>query len=409
MTAHDESKLSYYGWVVVAMVALANLTAFGIINAFSVFFKPLASDFGWSRAATAGAYSLYAITHNILAPFVGAITDKFGPRIAAASGGFCLGASMILMSQIHAIWELYVYYALFLGFGIASVYAPMLATVSQYFRVKRGLAIGVASTGVGGGSLLMSPLTGWLISSYHWKFAYLVIGILTWVIFIPVIIFVKGPSHEIPKAGKESPFSMDFSFWEALKTKSLWVYTFTFFFIAISIWPIIVHFVPLLTDRGFLLVKASLLAGLLGGVSVIGRIGGGFLSDRIGRKRILMAGFIIQMLSLAWLYYSQEEWMFYVFALSFGFSSGLWAGVIAAFPADYFGLKATGSIFGVTLIIVGVGSAIGTYFGGYFFDISGSYNYMLVMSIMGAFFAVLLGFFLKPPMKRVTERVLKSD
>jgi OFA family oxalate/formate antiporter-like MFS transporter len=397
LTTHDESKLSYYGWVVVALVALANLTAFGIINAFSVFFKPLASDFGWSRAATAGAYSLYAITHNILAPFVGAITDKFGPRIAAASGGFCLGASMILMSQIHAIWELYVYYALFLGFGIASVYAPMLATVSQYFRVKRGLAIGIASTGVGGGSLLMSPLTGWLISSYNWRLAYLLIGILTWVIFIPVIIFVKGASQKIPRAEKGSPFSTDFSFLEALKTKSLWVYTFSFFFIAISIWPIIVHFVPLLTDRGFLLVKASLLAGLLGGVSVVGRIGGGFLSDRIGRKRILVAGFILQMLSLIWLYYSRQEWMFYVFALSFGFSSGLWAGVIAAFPADYFGLKATASIFGVTLIIVGVGSAIGTYLGGYFFDMSGSYNDMLIMSIMGAFLAVLLAFFLKPP------------
>ena len=167
LTTHDESKLSYYGWVVVAMVALANLTAFGLINAFSVFFKPLASDFGWSRAATAGAYSLYAITHNILAPFVGAITDKFGPRIATASGGFCLGASMILMSQIRAIWELYVYYALFLGFGIAAVYAPMIATVSQYFRVKRGLAIGIAATGVGGGSQALFHIDKYIVICHH--------------------------------------------------------------------------------------------------------------------------------------------------------------------------------------------------------------------------------------------------
>ncbi|RJQ59906.1 MAG: MFS transporter [Desulfobacteraceae bacterium] len=379
------------------MVALANLTAFGLINAFSVFLKPLVSDFGWSRAAAAGAYSLYAVTHNIFSPFVGAVSDKFGPRIVAASGGFCLGISMILMSRIHAIWELYVYYALFLGFGIASIYAPMLAVVSQYFRIKRGLAIGIASIGVGCGSLLMSPLTGWLVSSCNWRSAYLALGVLTWMIFIPIILLVKGVSRQSTRTENGNPLSVDFSFLEALKTKSLWVYTFSFFFISISIWPIIIHFVPLLTDSGFLLVKASLLTGLLGGVSVVGRIVGGFFSDRIGRKRILLAGFIIQMISLIWLYYSRQEWMFYVFALFFGFSSGLWAGVVAAFPADYFGLRATGSIFGVTLIMVGVGSAIGTYLGGYLFDRSGSYNNTVIMSIMGTFFAILTALFLKPP------------
>jgi predicted MFS family arabinose efflux permease len=283
----------------------------------------------------------------------------------------------------------------------------MLATVSQYFRVKRGLAIGIASTGVGGGALLMSPLTGWLVSSYNWRLAYLVIGILTWMIFIPVILFVKGASQKIARIEKGSESSDDFSFSAALKTKSLWIYTFSFFFIAISIWPIIVHFVSLLTDRGVLLVKASLLAGLLGGLSVVGRIGGGFLSDRIGRKRIVVGGFFIQMLSLVWLYYSRQEWMFYVFALSFGLSSGLWAGVIAAFPADYFGLRATGSIFGATLIIVGVGSAIGTYLGGYLFDRSGSYDSTLVMSTVAAFLAILLAMFLKPPRRIATESVLR--
>jgi MFS family permease len=301
---HEESRLSYYGWIVVAMAFLANLIAFGLVYSFSVFFKPLSSDFGWSRAMTVGAFSAYAITHDVFAPFTGWLTDRFGPRVVATIGGLCLAGSMILMSHITTIWELYLYYAFLFGLGVAAVYAPMMATVSRWFTLKRGLAIGLTAAGLGAGSLGLSPLVAWLISSYGWRTAYVFVGAMAFTVFIPIVIFIKKSPMESYEVKSQMESIADFSFIDALRTRALW-------------------------------------------------------------------------------------------ALSFGG----WAGVIAAFPADYFGLKATGAIFGFVVIMAGVGVAIGSFMGGHIFDITHSYNYMKVMCILTTFVAIVFTSLMKTPKK----------
>jgi OFA family oxalate/formate antiporter-like MFS transporter len=398
---HQESSLSYYGWLVVAMAFLANLIAFGLVYAFSVFFKPLASEFGWSRAMTAAAFSVYAISHDVFAPVTGWLTDRFGPRVTAAMGGLCLASSMVLMSRITSIWEFYLYYALLFGLGIAAVYAPMMATVSRWFTLKRGLAIGLTAAGLGVGSLVLSPLAAWLISSCGWRTAYLCVGVMAFAIFIPITVLIKrAPSKSLGVEGEGEP-SKGFSFGEALRTRAFWIFSLSWLFIALALWAIMVHIVPLLTDREIPLTVAGFLAGLIGGGSLIGRIGAGFLSDRLGRKLILLTSYIFQLMMLIWLLFSTEMWMFYVFAPLFGISFGGWAGVIAAFPADYFGSRATGAIFGFSMIIVGIGGAIGPYVGGYIFDITHSYGYAIGMSILATFVGIVLASLLKPPAKVV--------
>lgn len=396
---HQESSLSYYGWLVVAMAFLANLIAFGLVYAFSVFFKPLASEFGWSRAVTAAAFSVYAISHDVFAPVTGWLTDRFGPRVSAATGGLCLGASMIVMSRVTSIWELYFYYALLFGWGIAAIYAPMMATVSRWFTLKRGLAVGLTAAGLGVGSLVFSPLVAWLISSYGWRTAYVCVGVVAFAVFIPITVFIKrAPSKDLG-GESEAEQSKGFSFGEALRTRALWIFSLSWLFIALALWAIMVHIVPLLTDGGVPLTMAGFLAGLIGGGSLIGRIGAGFLSDRLGRKLILITAYIFQLMMLIWLLFSTEMWMFYVFAPLFGISFGGWAGVIAAFPADYFGSRATGAIFGFSMIIVGIGGAIGPYVGGYIFDITHSYTYMIGISILATIVGIVLASLLKPPAK----------
>ena len=396
-TLHQESSLSYYGWLVVAMAFLANLIAFGLVYAFSVFFKPLASEFGWSRAMTAAAFSVYAISHDVFAPVTGWLTDRFGPRVSAATGGLCLGASMIVMSRVTSIWELYFYYALLFGWGIAAIYAPMMATVSRWFTLKRGLAVGVTAAGLGVGSLVFSPLAAWLISSYGWRTTYVCIGVVAFAVFIPITVFIKrAPSKGLGVESQAEPGN-GFSFGEALRTRALWIFSLSWLFIALALWAIMVHIVPLLTDREVPLTMAGFLAGLIGGGSLIGRIGAGFVSDRLDRKLVLLTAYIFQLMMLIWLLFSREMWMFYVFAPLFGISFGGWAGVIAAFPADYFGSRATGAIFGFSMIIVGIGGAVGPYVGGYIFDMTHSYGYTIGMSILATFVGIVLASFLKPP------------
>jgi MFS family permease len=187
----EESRRSYYGWVVVGVAFLAQLLTFGLAYSFGVFLKPLAEQFGWSRAATGGVFSAYAFIHNFFAPITGKLSDKFGPKLLAILGGFCVGLTMLLMGHGAAIWQVYVVYVLVFSLGAASTYTPLLATVSRWFTEKRGLAIGITTSGTGAGTLVFSPLAAWLITSYGWRMAYTIVGVICWAVFAPIVRFVR--------------------------------------------------------------------------------------------------------------------------------------------------------------------------------------------------------------------------
>ena len=364
--AHLESSFSNYGWVIVEMSFLANLVVYGLVYSYGFFFKPLASEFGWSRSVTAGPFAFYAIFHNLLAILAGMLCDRFGPKLVLAIGSFCLGLSMILMSYVTTVWELYLSYGVLFSIGVAGEYIPVMSTVSQWFKVKRGLAIWLTTAGLGAGSLIFSPLCAWLISSFGWRTACTVLGIVAWVIFIPIVKFIK----RVPRESIESRKLDGFSFSRAFRTKAFWGLGFSWFFIAIGLWAVMIHIVSLATDRGMPMMTAGILCGVIGATSIIGRISAGFFSDKVGRKRILISEFTFQLIALIWLLFSAKVWMLFLFAILFGFSSGGWTGVIAALPADYFGYKATGTILGFSAIMAGVGVAIGPYLGGYIFDVT---------------------------------------
>ena len=396
----EESKISYYGWIVVGMALLANLMAFGLVYSFGVFLKPLASEYGWTRSVTTGAFGFYGILHTLLAPFAGRLCDRFGPRLVLTIGGFCLGLPMILMVYTTTLWELYVYYGFLFSIGIAGVYVPVMSTVSQWFKAKRGFAIGLTAAGLGAGSFVFYPLSAWLITSYGWRKAYAIIGILCWVFFIPIVKFMR----QVPREYKKREELRGLSFSEAFRTETFWVFGVTWFLGCITIWAIMIHFVPLATDRGMSMMSAGILAGIMGATSIFGRISSGFLSDKVGRKRILITEFSLQLIAFIWLFFCTKIWMLYLFAVLFGISSGGWAGVITAFPADYFGLRATGSILGFANIMAGVGIAMGPYIGGFFFDTTHSYDYMVLMCIMGTLGAIISSSLLTPPLKLLPFR-----
>jgi OFA family oxalate/formate antiporter-like MFS transporter len=369
--------------------------AFGLVYSFGVFLKPLASEFSWSRSMTAGAFGFYGILHTLLAVFAGRLCDRFGPKLVLAIAGFCLGLSMILMGYTTSIRELYLYYGFLFSIGVAGAYIPVMSTVSRWFKVKRGLAIGLTAAGLGAGSLVFSPLSAWLISSFGWRKAFTLVGIVAWVVFIPIVKFMK----QVPRESTEKEEFEGFSFSEAFWTRSFWAFSFSWFFICIAMWAIMIHIVSLATDRGIPMMTAGILAGIIGAASIIGRINAGFLSDRVGRRRVLITEFSVQLISFIWLLFSTKIWMLFFFAVLFGLSSGGWAGVIAAFPADYFGFKATGSILGFANALAGVGVAMGPYVGGYIFDTTRSYDYMVVMCIIATIAAIVSGLFLTPVIK----------
>lgn len=166
-----------------------------------------------------------------------------------------------------------------------------------------------------------------------------------------------------------------------------------------------IRIVPLATDRGMSMVTAGILAGLIGAFSLVGRISAGFFSDKAGRKNIFISALILQLIITIWLLFTKEAWMLFIFAIIFGLSSGGWTGVIAAFPVDYFGFRATGAIIGFGVIMAGVGVAIGPYLGGYFFDATQSYHLMVVMCIIATIAAIISALFLRPIKGVVREEI----
>jgi MFS family permease len=165
----------FYGYVVALAAFFTWLTAWGTFTTFGVFFKSLVVEFGWTRAMTAGAISLSAVTRGSLGIVMGRLTDKFGPRGVVLVFGSFLGIGYLLMSRISSLWQFDIVYALIIGVGLSTVTIPIMATVARWFVKRRGLMIGIVQSGAGVGGMVLSPVAGWLILTYDWRFSYVVL------------------------------------------------------------------------------------------------------------------------------------------------------------------------------------------------------------------------------------------
>jgi len=395
----DESSIGYYGWIVVWMCFMAGFIGFGFVYSYGVFFKPLSSEFGWNRSVIAGAFSIYAILHNLLAFFAGRAVDKIGPRPVFAVAGISLGLSMVVMSRLTSIWGLYLFFGVLFSIGLACIYSPVMATVSRWFYVKRGLAAGLAAMGISAGTLVFSPLSAWLIAHFGWRQSYVILGVIAWIVFIPIVIFVREPPLSITNPSADGSMSErhdGFSFREAVKTQNFWAFALSLTFLDIALFAIMMHIVMLASDRGISIIAAGSLVGIIGGFSLFGKLGAGYMSDKLGRKKIYICAGIFQLLVLVWLFFAVKAWMLCLFAVLFGLAYGSWSGVMGAFPADYFGYKATGEILGFIVILCGIGVAIGPFLGGLIYDVTGSYDNMIVMCVAATGCGIVFASFLKP-------------
>ncbi len=168
----------FYGYVVVVAAFLTMVLMLGTFFAFGIFFKPLSTEFGWSRALTSGAFSLSMILTGVLGMVTGRVTDRFGPRVVVSGCGLFIGLGYLLMSQTSAIWQLYLFYGFIMAIGMSGAIIPQMSTIARWFVRRRGLMTGITISGVGVGTMIMPPLASWLISNYGWRNSYVVIGFM---------------------------------------------------------------------------------------------------------------------------------------------------------------------------------------------------------------------------------------
>ncbi len=393
----------FYGWVVVGAFLIVSSVFLGTRLSFSVFFKSIENEFDLTRAATSTIYSTHMLLTGVFAFLGGWALDKYGPRVVILLMGLTTGLSLLLTSQTSSLWQLFITYSLLFAVGIGATQAVLIATVSRWFGKKRGLALGISTSGGGLGTIVMAPFATYLISSFGWRMAYIVIGVLTWLIVIPLSRLLKKDPYEIGalpdgvksdlrdvKNEEASLQPTGLSLLQALRTRSFWFLIFFWLLFASSTFLVLTHLVPYVTDMGFSAEEAAVVFSLLGGTAVAGRVIMGIASDRIGKKLTVIICSLLQAGAMVWLIWSQDLWMFYIFALVFGFAYGGVAPGMAALFSDAFGLRYIGSIMGVLTVGLGIGAAIGPAVGGFIFDVSHSYSLAFLLGAVVMLIDILL-------------------
>lgn len=401
----EKSKESrfYYGWIVVIASFLMTFMFFGIQYNFGVFSKPLSDEFGWTRALTSGAFSLYMIVHGFSAILMGTLSDKYDPRITFSVSGFLGGLGMILCSQIVDLWQFYVFFGLLIGVGTGAAFSPPMSITAKWFVKRRGLALGIVASGIGFGTLVMSPVANYLISAYGWQTAYIIVGFIAWIVLIPAALMIKaGPVENnvlsYAKNRKESGnVNNEWDTSEAVKTKSLWLVLFSNLLWVLCLQMVMVHVYSHAIDIGAPSMIAASVLSLIGGCSILGRLVIGGASDRIGTKRAWLFCLVCQVAMMFWLTMSESVWMLYLFAPVFGFTYGGIVPLIPAITGEFFGTKNLGAIIGFMGFGPTIGGALGPFLAGYIFDVTGSYYFAFLLGVAATIMATVFAIQTKKP------------
>ncbi len=404
----QERNRSYYSFIIVAISCLLFMIAGGTQNIFGVFFKPVLSEFGWTRAATAGAYSLNLILSGVTGILAGRLNDKIGPRIVVTIGGIFMGLGYLLMSRVDAVWQIYLFFGVFASVGLGFIAVPLVSNVARWFSSKRGLASGIVLAGSSVGVAAIAPLATFFISNYSWRTSYFIIGVAALVLIIIMAQFLKRAPSQIDSlspgidAGviKTSEIqTQGYSFQQAIRTPTFWIISVMAISFGFGQQIILVHLIAHATDIGIAAVSAATILSVIGLISVGGELSMGFLRDRIGIKRVITIIFILIPVAFIWVRFASELWMLYLFAVIFGLEYGGFVAVQSPMVADYFGLKAHGAIFGLSMLASMIGGSLGSLLAGYIFDLSGSYHWAFIISAILGFTSLVLAIILRPARK----------
>ncbi len=394
----------YYGYIIVIAGTIILMSIIGLYLSMGVFFKPMLSEFGWTRGTTSASWAISNIVSGIFYIISSWLNDRFGPRKIAMFCGILAGSGYVLMSQIHSVWGLYFYYGVLIGASI-SILPPLLATVARWFVRRRTVMTGIIIGGGGLGGFMLPLISNWLISIYDWRKAYVIMGIAIFVVVMIAAQFMKSDPAKI----KELPFGHDdsknqarekalagFSRKKAFGSRQFWLIMISFFCFGWCINVITLHIAPHVSDTGFSPAIAAGVLSATSGVSIIGRTGFASLGERIGNRNSFIVTYALMAISLFWLVVIKDLWMLYAFAAIFGLAYGSGFTQGSPLAASIFGLKLHSFLLGMLYFGQMVGAAIGTFLSGFLFDVTGGYGWAFAICGILSVIALLSTILLRP-------------
>src|SRR6267378_4441834 len=387
----------FYGWVVVAAAAAIICVSLGCLFSLGVFLVPIERAMGWSRSAISTVALLNWMAMGLGSFVWGSVSDRIGGRGVALGGGFLLGLGLVLASQAQALWQFYLSFGVLVGFAVGAFYAPLTATTTKWFTVRRGLAVALVSAGIGLGILIIAPLARALTSAWDWRVAMLVLGDLAWLVIVPVALLLREPetSHvtrDDAVRDAQPAAQREYTTREVLAAPQFWAIALTHFACCAAHSGPIFHMVTHATDQGVTAMAAATVLGVSGLASIAGRVGGGLLADRFGAKPTLIAGLTVQAAMIFGYLFARDLGSFVALALVFGTAYGGVMPLYALVVREYFGEKVMGSAYGAVFLISTLGMGLGSFAGGAIYDRLGSYAWLFLASFAIGAMALVLAF-----------------
>ncbi len=385
-------KGAFHGYRIVAACGLIQAVNLGGVFTFGVLFPELEREFGWSRTAISGASSFAFLIMGGGAVFMGRAGDRFGPRAVLSVAGILFGLGYALLFRMEAAWELYLYYGVMVGTGLAAHDVATLSTIARWFVRRRGLMTGVVKSGAGIGQVFVPIAAAALIAGPGWRFTCLLFGVTAIVVLVgsalvlrrnPAALGLK-PDGEAPDASADQvQAEAGVTLREAFGSRTLWILCTAKFCDLFCLFTVIVHIVPFAVDQGMEPTVAAGILSTIGAMSIVGRLVLGGAYDRYGARRSLVACFAILAASLVLLQFAGSAWSLFLFAAIYGPAHGGFFTITSPSVAEFFGTRAHGTLFGLVVASGTFGATLGPIVAGGLFDGLGSYS--------GAF-ALLLGF-----------------
>lgn len=406
---------AFYGWWIVGGVFAIYFVSGGLFNTATIYVKALITEFGWNRGAVSGVFSLGYLVAGVSSPIWGRIADRRGPRAAFLPGVLLTGSFCIVLSQVWSLQSLYLLYLLFTFSFAAISLIPISVMLSNWFVRKRGRAIGIAYTGVGFGTLLLTPVVGFLVSGIGWRAAYVVSGLAVLVLLTPVVLLLKNRPEDVGLtpdgltpdedgvAGTDALVTTNaggLRLGEAARTPAFWLVALTWFVTMMPLSAVGLHQVPFMTDVGLSTELSSVVAGFVGGLSILGRIGVGVLSERYPIQRIYAVCYVLMGAGIASLWATAKVGMLSLvpYVAFQGLAVGGSFALTALLVGHLFGVRALGEIFGMLGLAATVGGALGGIGAGLLFDAFGNYDGVFALAIgLALLGAVLILLVRRPP------------
>ncbi|MDX8448093.1 MFS transporter [Mesorhizobium captivum] len=375
-----------YRWVIVAAGALMTCVALGAMFSLAIFLEPMSISTGWSRAGISSAMTLNFLVMGLGGFAWGSIYDRVGARPVVLAGAVLLGLALVVASRANSLLVFQLSYGVIVGLAASAFFAPMIALTTAWFDTNRSLAVSLVSAGMGVAPMTISPFARWLISAYDWRTAMFDIGVMAWVLLLPVVLLVRQPpaavvagDGSVPSPATDDP---GMSVGQALRSPQFLVLGMTFFACCAAHSGPIFHMVSYAMACGVAPMAAVSIYSVEGLAGLGGRLLYGVLGDRLGVKPVLITGLAIQAAVIAaYLAVGQLE-QFYVLAVIFGATYGGVMPLYAVLAREYFGPRIIGTVFGAATMLSSLGMSFGPLAGGMIYDAYASYSWLFIGSAL---------------------------